>query len=63
MKKYLKNFYDAGTIAFHYTILYPLYSGLGLKNTIYDLQNVENHQQGEVELLDIPLVKKVTPSK
>ena len=23
MKKYLKKFYDAGTIAFHYTILYP----------------------------------------
>ena len=22
MKKYLKNVYDAGTIAFHYTILY-----------------------------------------
>ena len=27
MKKYLKIFYDAGTIAFHYTILYSLYSG------------------------------------
>ena len=28
MKKYLKNVYDAGsTIAFHYTILYSLYSG------------------------------------
>ena len=27
MKKYLKNVYDAGTIAFHYTILYYLYSG------------------------------------
>ena len=26
MKKYLKIFYDAGTIAFHYTILYSLYS-------------------------------------
>ena len=26
MKKYLKNVYDAGTIAFHYTILYSLYS-------------------------------------
>ena len=28
MKKYLKNVYDAGTIAFHYTILYSLYSGI-----------------------------------
>ena len=27
MKKYLKNVYDAGTIAFHYTILYSLYLG------------------------------------
>jgi hypothetical protein len=26
MKKYLKFFYDAGTITFHYTILYSLYS-------------------------------------
>ena len=26
MKKYLKNVYDAGTIASHYTILYSLYS-------------------------------------
>ena len=27
MKKYLKFSYDAGTIAFHYEVLHPLYSG------------------------------------
>ena len=33
MKKYLKNIYDAGTIAFHYTILYSLYSAPHSKNS------------------------------
>ena len=36
MKKYLKNVYDAGTIAFHYTILYSLYSDYDVPN---DIQN------------------------
>ena len=30
MKKYLNFFYDASTVAFHYTILYSLYSGKGI---------------------------------
>ena len=33
MKKYLKFSYDAGTIAFHYEVLNPLYSGIVIKSS------------------------------
>ena len=46
MKKYLKNFYDAGTIAFQYTILYPLYSVIPIKK-------VSLPQQQDQKLPDI----------
>ena len=39
MKKYLKFSYDAGTIACHYEVLHPLYSGWGIE--FFNLLNPE----------------------
>ena len=46
MKKYLKNVYDAGTIAFHYTILYSLYSGLNKGQCIISIAHMMSQSQG-----------------
>ena len=47
MKKYLKFFYDAGTIEFHYTILYSLYV---LGGTILFVGNYNNNRSMRVHL-------------
>ena len=56
MKKYLKNVYDAGTIAFHYTILYSLYSAPTPWNScICQILVVQMHPQPPVPLFPTAL--------
>ena len=57
MKKYLKKFYDAGTIAFHYTILYSLYSVFRYPNEVDTVTWTWNQIHGAKSVLWLTLAQ------